>query len=111
MGTTKRRQAKRNDSRQTAITFLTNITLGNEHETQKLPSEGTNIIEFPTSAQHSDNCISPTTPVHRRRQTSTEYGTLSILPKTLAAKGLMRRVISFTALLTQSYRRILSRIF
>lgn len=87
MGTTKRRQAKRNDSRQTAITFLTNITLGNEHETQKLPSEGTNIIEFPTSAQHSDNCISPTTPVHRRRQTSTEYGTLSILPKTLAAKG------------------------
>lgn len=108
MGTTKRRQAKRNDSRQTALTFLTNIMLGSEHETQKLPSVGTNTIEFSTAAQHNDNCISPTTPVHRRRQTSTEYGTLSILPKTLAAKGLIIRVVSFTASLTQSYRRILS---
>ncbi|CAO3641194.1 unnamed protein product [Mucor hiemalis] len=86
MGTTKRRQAKRNDSRQTALTFLSNITLGNEHEIQKLSAVGSTTIEYPTTAQHTDNCTSPTTPASRKRPSLTEYGTLS-MSKNSAAKG------------------------
>lgn len=110
MGTTKRRQAKRNDSRQTALTFLSNITLGNEHEIQKLSAVGSTTIESPTTAQYTDNCTSPTTPASRKRPSLTEYGTLS-MSKNSAAKGLIKIIDFIMVILTYNYCRILSRFF
>lgn len=63
MGTAKKRTtSKRNNSRQAALSFLTNITLGNEHEEPALAS--------PTTLSYSDHDAA----------TKTRYGTLSVTP-------------------------------
>ena len=49
MGTSKRRQTKRNESRPAALSFLSNITLGNENEANKSPLKP---LESTTTHQH-----------------------------------------------------------
>ncbi|KAL9544369.1 hypothetical protein MBANPS3_007663 [Mucor bainieri] len=67
MGTAKKRTtSKRNNSRQAAVSFLTNITLGNEHEEPRLAS--------PTTLNYSDHDTATKNP-HLTR-----YGTLSVTP-------------------------------
>ncbi|CEP07519.1 hypothetical protein [Parasitella parasitica] len=67
MGTTKKRTtSKRSTSRQAAVSFLSNITLGNEHEEPK------DMIASPTTLSYSDQ---DTGSAH-----FTRYGTLSIAP-------------------------------
>lgn len=84
MGTTKRRQSKRNNSRQAALSFLTNITLGNENEVRN--SSTTTIIESPTSTHFPDTPIAVS-----GRPNLTRYGTLSVINDS-PAKGLIRIV-------------------
>ncbi|GAN02139.1 conserved hypothetical protein [Mucor ambiguus] len=67
MGTAKKRTtSKRNNSRQAALSFLTNITLGNEHEEPRLAS--------PTTLNYSDHDTAIKNP------NLTQYGTLSMAP-------------------------------
>lgn len=80
MGTTKRRQSKRNNSRQAALSFLSNITLGNENEVRT--SSTTTITESPTATQYQGMPI-----VISGRPILTRYGTLSVTNDT-ATKGL-----------------------
>ncbi|GAA5803616.1 hypothetical protein EDC94DRAFT_610873 [Helicostylum pulchrum] len=70
MGTTKRRQSKRNNSRQAALSFLSNITLGNEQEVRTTSTTATETItESPT--QYYQN-------IPTGRSILTRYGTLSV---------------------------------
>ncbi|KAL7323713.1 hypothetical protein PS15p_210331 [Mucor circinelloides] len=67
MGTAKKRTtSKRNNSRQAALSFLTNITLGNEHEEPTLASPTNLAYSDHDAATHSSNF--------------TRYGTLSVTP-------------------------------
>lgn len=71
MGTAKRRQSKRNNSRQAALSFLSNITLGNENEVRN--SSTTTVIESPATTQFQDTPIAVS-----GRPNLTRYGTLSV---------------------------------
>lgn len=78
MGTTKRRQSKRNNSRQAALSFLSNITLGNEQEVKTTSTTATETItESPT--QYYQN-------IPTGRSILTRYGTLSVT-NDIATKG------------------------
>lgn len=85
MGTTKRRQSKRNNSRQTALSFLSNITLGNEHEIRPISTITETMVESPTTTQQSSYQNIPNT-THTVKPTLTRYGTLSVTNDT-AIKG------------------------
>ncbi|KAI8638394.1 hypothetical protein BD408DRAFT_485570 [Parasitella parasitica] len=67
MGTAKKRTtSKRNTSRQAAVSFLANITLGNEHEEPK------DMVVSPTASGYPDHDASSAN--------FTQYGTLSVTP-------------------------------
>lgn len=67
MGTAKKRTtSRRNNSRQAALSFLTNITLGNEHEEPRLAAS-------PTTLNYADHDIA-------KNLHLTRYGTLSVAP-------------------------------
>ncbi|KAF1801529.1 cyclin [Mucor lusitanicus] len=67
MGTAKKRTtSRRNNSRQAALSFLTNITLGNEHEEPRLAAS-------PTTLNYADHDIA-------KNPHLTRYGTLSVAP-------------------------------
>ncbi|KAG2200458.1 hypothetical protein INT47_011438 [Mucor saturninus] len=90
MGTTKRRQSKRNNSRQAALSFLSNITLGNENEVRN-SSTTTTMMEPPTTTTappFSDTSIATATATAvSGRSNLTRYGTLSVTNDT-TAKGI-----------------------
>ncbi|KAL0082430.1 cyclin [Phycomyces blakesleeanus] len=60
MGTTKSRKSRRNTSRPTAISFLSAITLGSEHEKQNNePNHSSAIVESKAPGDDEDTIISP----------------------------------------------------
>lgn len=74
MGTTKSRKSRRNNSRPTAFTFLSNIALGSENE--KPPDESIRINSYlsttdPDVLHYVEETTTPTTQVggiHRERE-------------------------------------------
>lgn len=86
MGTAKKRTtSKRNNSRQAALSFLTNITLGNENEQPK------DLLQTsPTTLNYSDN--------DTNNNNFTRYGTLSVAsspPPPLPAQQSLPQIRSY----------------
>lgn len=93
MGTAKKRTtSKRNNSRQAALSFLTNITLGNENEQPK-----SLLQTSPTTSNYSDNDTNYTN--------FTRYGTLSVVstpPPPLSAQQTLPQIRSYPLELSDS---------